>query len=512
MKTPGGPTKLALYLIAYSAACLWGGRWATGAGAALWPPDAVLLIALLFDRPDRWWWYVIAALPVRLFTLGSAPPWLLWSSYANDCIKALLSASLLRRFLPDPPWLNTLRDFAGFVLIAALLSPVASATIGAGSRAFFGDTFGFVWLQWFLGDSLAMVTLVPAFLYGVQARFRRPLVSVLELTTIAVAVLFSAWLAFWYADQVGSYTPILLYAPIPALVWATVRSGPAGVSISMAFIVLFALACANVGHGPFIAYGHAINLLAVQMFLIVLALPLTTLALLMDERRKALQQLASNQRELQAQNVQLRTLAGRLITAYEDERQRISRDLHDDIGQRLSLIALALDRLDYSGMSARQTHSLPDIRRDIHELASDLHGLSRELYSSTVQQLGLGPAIQNWCSQVATQYRMAIEFTGDGHDGLPRDVSMCLYRVAQEALNNAVKHGCAERVSVQLKREPSKVSLRVVDSGHGFDPHSPTTGIGLASMRERLRFIGGELSVISAPGRGAEVTAEVPVN
>jgi signal transduction histidine kinase len=280
----------------------------------------------------------------------------------------------------------------------------------------------------------------------------------------------------------------------------------------MAFIVLFALACADVGHGPFIAYGHAINLLAVQMFLMVLALPLTTLALLMDERRKALQQLASNQRELQAQNVQLRTLAGRLITAYEDERQRISRDLHDDIGQRLSLIALALDRLDYSGMSASEKQGLPEIRRDLHELSGDLHGLSRELYSSTVHQLGLGPAIQNWCSQVATQYRMAIEFTEDGHDGLPRDVSMCLYRVAQEALNNAVKHGCAERVSVQLKRDPSKVSLRVVDSGHGFDPHSPTTGIGLASMRERLRFIGGELSVISAPGRGAEVTAEVPVN
>src|SRR5262249_1368439 len=154
-------------------------------------------------------------------------------------------------------------------------------------------------------------------------------------------------------------------------------------------IVLFALACADVGHGPFIAYGHAVNLLAVQMFLMVLALPLTTLALLMDERRKALQQLASNQRELQAQNVQLRALAGRLITAYEDERQRISRDLHDDIGQRLSLIALSLDRVDHFRPAAKGRDGLPDIRRDIHELAADLHGLSRELYSSTVYQLGL---------------------------------------------------------------------------------------------------------------------------
>jgi integral membrane sensor domain MASE1 len=192
MKTPRGLTKFALFLVAYSAACLWGARWATGAGAALWPPDAVLLIALLFDRPNRWWWYVLAALPVRVFALGSAPPWLLWSSYVNDGVKALLSASLLGRTLPDPPWPNTLRDFTGFVLIAALLSPAASATIGAGSRAVFGDPFGFVWLQWFPGDSLAIVTLVPAFLYAVQARFRRPLVSALELTALAVAVLFSA--------------------------------------------------------------------------------------------------------------------------------------------------------------------------------------------------------------------------------------------------------------------------------------------------------------------------------
>lgn len=512
MKTPGGLTKFALFLIAYLMACLWSAKWANGAGAAVWPPDAVLLIALLLDRPHRWWWYLLAALPVRWFALGSTPQWLAWSSYFNDGLKALLSAYLLRRTLSDSPWLNTLRDFRAFVLIAALLSPVLSATVGAGARTFSGDPFGSVWLQWFLGDSLAMVTLLPAFLYGMQAKFRRPLVSALELSTLACTVLLSAWLAFWYADQVGSYTPILLYAPIPALVWATVRAGPAGVSISMAFIVLFALACADIGHGPFIAYGHAINVLAVQLFLMVLALPLTTLALLMNERRTALQQLASNQRELQAQNVQLRTLAGRLITAYEDERQRISRDLHDDIGQRLSLIALALDRVDRHGLSATGKDGLPDIRQDIHALASDLHGVSRELYWSTVHQLGLGPAIQNWCSQVATQYRLAIEFSGDGHDGLPRDVSVCLYRVAQEALNNAVKHGRAQRVTVQLKRESSKVRLRVVDFGDGFDPRSPTTGIGLASMRERLRFIGGDLSVISAPGRGAEVTAEVPVN
>ena len=512
METTGAFKKLALFLVAYLAACLWSDHWATGLGAAVWPPDAVLLIALLVDRQTPWWWYVLSALLVRWFALGSAPSWLFWSSYINDALKAMLSAFLLRRTLSNAPWLDTVRDFAMFVFVAACVSPVLSAFAGAGTRAMFGDPFGKVWLQWFLGDSLAIVALVPAFLFAAQWRFRQPPVSAFELTVMAGAMLFSAWLAFWYADQVGVYTPILLYAPVPALAWATVRAGPAGVSLSLAFMVLFALAGANVGHGPFAAYGHAVNLLAVQLFLIVLALPLTTLALSIDERRKAQQDLAMSQRELQAQNVQLRTLAGRLITAYEDERQRISQDLHDDIGQRLALIAMALDRIDHGTITRHASDRLPGIRKDVHELASDLHGLSRELYSSTVQHLGLGPALENWCTQVATEHRLAIDFTGDRHDGLSRDVSMCLYRVAQEALNNAVKHGRAQRVSVELQRQPSKVRLRIVDSGGGFDPSKPTKGIGLASMRERLRFIGGNLLVTSSPGNGAVVIAEVPVS
>ena len=84
---------------------------------------------------------------------------------------------------------------------------------------------------------------------------------------LLLSVAFTSWLAFWYADQAGTYTPIFLYAPIPSLVWAAVRAGPAGVSVSTAFIVLFALAGADGGHGPFAVYGHAVNLLAVQLFL-----------------------------------------------------------------------------------------------------------------------------------------------------------------------------------------------------------------------------------------------------
>src|SRR5258708_5698001 len=97
MKAIGSLTKLAAFLAAYLAACLWSSKWATGAGAALWPPDAVLLVALLFESPERWWWYVLAALPARLAVLPATPQWFFWSLYFNDLFKAVLSATLLRR-------------------------------------------------------------------------------------------------------------------------------------------------------------------------------------------------------------------------------------------------------------------------------------------------------------------------------------------------------------------------------------------------------------------------------
>jgi two-component system sensor histidine kinase UhpB len=368
-------------------------------------------------------------------------------------------------------------------------------------------------VRWFLGDGLAIIALVPAFLFAAQGRFRRPLVSAGELTALAVSLIFGSWLAFWYADRAATYTPLFLYAPIPALVWAAVRVGPAGVSISLAFMVLFALAGAEVGHGPFAAYGPVVNQLAVQLFLSLLAVPLTALTLLIDERRAAQQALAWSERQLQDQNIQLRTLAGRLMTAHEDERQRISRGLHDDIGQRLALIATAIDRVNLARHEppAIVESGLQGIRTEVHELASDLHGLSRELYSSTVQHLGLAGALRNWCTQMAAQHHLAIVFIENGHDGIPRDASMCLYRVAQEAVKNAIAHSGAERVTIELTSDFASMRLRVKDLGVGFDPGAPTRGIGLASLRERLRFIGGALSVTSTPGSGAEVMAEIPV-
>src|SRR5262249_50090959 len=160
------------------------------------------------------------------------------------------------------------------------LSPAISASGGAAARSLLGSSFWPVWLRWFLGNSLAVLVLLPALLFTAQGRFRRPLPSPAEVAALGVGLVLSSWAAYWYADAGGESTPIFLYAPMPFLLWAIVRTGPAGASIALGLVVLFAMAGADVGRGPFAAYGHAVNQLSVQLFLVALALPVTALALL----------------------------------------------------------------------------------------------------------------------------------------------------------------------------------------------------------------------------------------
>jgi PAS domain S-box-containing protein len=231
----------------------------------------------------------------------------------------------------------------------------------------------------------------------------------------------------------------------------------------------------------------------------------------LTERRNAEQALSESRRKLQLQKDQLQTLAGRLITAQEDERHRISRELHDDIAQRLCVLALRLHTVgrELPENAAVVRENIRAAQRFTDEIAMDVHQLSRELHSSRLRNLGLRRALDSWCQEMAAQHGIAVQVTMDDVDDLPSDIVLCVYRVVQEALNNAVKHGNAQQVSIDLARDSSGVRMRICDAGRGFDPEVAANGIGLASMRERLRFIGGDLTVKSAPGRGTELVAEI---
>ena len=216
---------------------------------------------------------------------------------------------------------------------------------------------------------------------------------------------------------------------------------------------------------------------------------------------------------LRQRDQELQRLAGQLIKTQEEERRRISRELHDDIGQRISLLACELD-LELHGDAAAQERAalLPRVRKELDAVASDIHELSHELHSASLQCCGLKVALKDLCWKYAHNHQMQIELHAETLDPkLSSDVSLCLFRVAQEAIANALKHSQTKRVCVSATQDSERVCLSVRDFGVGFDSAAQSGGIGLISMRERLRICGGMLGVKSAPDQGTEITAQIAV-
>lgn len=216
--------------------------------------------------------------------------------------------------------------------------------------------------------------------------------------------------------------------------------------------------------------------------------------------------------ELKRRDIELQVLASRLIQAQEDERRRISRELHDDIAQQVSLLANELESLSQAMHLEQQPHTVEvqNLRQQTEELATDIHELSHELHSSKLQHLGLRAALRELCEKVSEKRQVHVSLhTDDVETRLPPDVALCLYRVAQEALNNAIKHSHAQEVDIRIGIFGDAFRLIVRDTGVGFDPSTVTPGLGLVGMRERLHTVGGELQVKSSSQTGTEVTADV---
>jgi PAS domain S-box-containing protein len=212
----------------------------------------------------------------------------------------------------------------------------------------------------------------------------------------------------------------------------------------------------------------------------------------------------------------LHGLSGRLIRAQEEERARIARELHDDFSQRMALQGIGLGqlwkRLPESEVEERAR--VWKMMKNSQDITADIHSLSHQLHSSKLEHVGLVAALDGLCEEIGEKYRIDIQFTScEIRVNLPKDVALCFFRVAQEALGNVVKHSQAKRAYVQLGANEIGMSLRVRDEGKGFDPKcaNPSAGIGLVGMTERLRLVGGRLFITSELMRGTEMVAEVPL-
>ena len=210
---------------------------------------------------------------------------------------------------------------------------------------------------------------------------------------------------------------------------------------------------------------------------------------------------------------ELRELSGHLIAAQEEERARIARELHDDLSQRLALLAVELQTLNCFATEVAAAESLDALMERIKEISEDVHSLSHRLHPALLDRVGLVPALRKLCKELQAQSGIKLTLTcGEVPDSLPKNVSVSLFRVAQEALANVIKHSGAAAASIELITSRNHIRLKVVDYGHGFEQSSsPPHGLGLLSMRERVRLIGGELTVRSQPSKGTVIQAHIPL-
>jgi PAS domain S-box-containing protein len=212
----------------------------------------------------------------------------------------------------------------------------------------------------------------------------------------------------------------------------------------------------------------------------------------------------------------LSSVSRRLIEAQEQERSRIARELHDDLGQRMALLQIGLEQFDQdtAKLSSQARHQLRGLAEAAEEVSSNIHNLSHQLHPSKLDTLGLVASLDGLSRELSNQHTLAVRFVHHDIPGqIPKDVTLCLFRIVQEALRNVVKHSGAADARVDLSGHDGRIDLCIADSGAGFSPESANgvAGLGLISMRERLRLVGGQLSIESSPLHGTRIRVRVPL-
>src|SRR6201987_1809024 len=201
----------------------------------------------------------------------------------------------------------------------------------------------------------------------------------------------------------------------------------------------------------------------------------------------------------------------RLIEAQEQERARIGRELHDDINQRLAMLSLELEQLEENPSEIQPR--VKELRREIAEVSNDVQAMSHDLHSSKLEYLGVVAGIKSWCKEFGERQRVEIDFGNDVHSALPFEIGLSLFRVLQEALHNVMKHSGVKRIAVQLREDSGEIHLIIRDLGKGFDVEAVLQGkgLGLTSMRERVRLVNGTIAIESRPMGGTTIHVRVPL-
>jgi len=238
------------------------------------------------------------------------------------------------------------------------------------------------------------------------------------------------------------------------------------------------------------------------------------------ERKHAEETDRASKAALEASNLKIRQMAGQLIKSQDEERARVARDLHDDVSQQLAGLSIALSGIKRRMDELQVSDELKREVRSMHEraatLAQNVRHLSHDLHPTVLRHAGLPASLNSYCAELGRAHGTNLTCSVDGDIGsISPEASLCLYRIAQEALRNVIAHAGASRVEVRLLRAGDVASITIEDNGKGFDvAHSLDRGkgLGLVSITERARFVGGTVSVLAETNKGTRVHAQVPAH
>ena len=509
--------------------------------STLWPPNSILFAALLLSPVRSWWLLLLATFPAHLLVQLNAniPVTMILSWFVSNCSEALIGASILRYLIKSEMSFDNTYQVGMFILVA-FLAPFLSSFIDAAFvmlNGFGNAPFWVVFRMRFFSNVLASLTLVPLIVtlwHGDLPKWR----SIPWRRYLEIVLLVTGLLIVGVVTEVAepNRTPALLYLPLPFLLWAAIRFGPRGSSAVLLSVSLFEIWVAIRGHGPFATQSAEWNALSVQLFLILGSMPLLFLAALIKEReraqeaasqkeerlelaldsaQRASQALSISEEKLRQSHNQIRNLLGKLIDAQESERRRISRQLHDDLNQKIATLSMGISQVKRK-LPMPETAlvvELDQLRENAATLTNDVRTLSHQLHPAVLEHLGLVTALESYISSFKSEEHIDVKLTAEiGTERIPFQVSICLYRVAIEALRNVSRHSGATSAAISLTRSDGVIELHVSDSGNGFDVETFKNGggLGLISVEERLRLLQGSCQIYSAPGRGTKLVVTVP--
>lgn len=466
--------------------------------STFWPPNAVLLAALLLTPRRIWWRLLIAVLPAHFFVQleNGVPTWTAIGSFIGNVGEALIGALCISYFKKGAALFESVRGVIAFLVFGALLAPLLTSFLHAGVvlGTGLGGDYWMLWSTRLFSNILAELTLVPIIvtvvLHGASWLGRTLVYKQFEALSLAIGVVSVSILAFGGQEGWRGNTPALIYLPLPLLVWASVRFGAGGLSASLLGVALISIWNAMHGLDPFPPGSMLENAVTLQILFCSVGPPLMLLSAFI---------------------VELRQTSGKLIIAQEQERRRIARELHDDIGQQLALVALGIHQISEDADSSLKPR-FDNLRDQIGRVSQATHEISHGLHPSFLEHVGLTRAVKRLCLEAATDKSLSVSFTEENvPKDLPQNIALCLYRVAQEALQNVMKHSHAHNVKVELRTKGARVFLLVIDDGFGFPtPPEARVGLGFASMQERLRMVGGRLDIVSTPMQGTRIKVSAP--